>query len=65
MTALRELSEAIERVVRETSPSVVAVEHARGQGSGIVIASDGYVVTNSHVVRLSVLVTPGPARQAA
>jgi serine protease Do len=51
MNALAELSEAIERVVRETSPSVVAVEHGHGQGSGIVIASDGYVVTNSHVVR--------------
>jgi serine protease Do len=51
VSALAELSEDIERVVRETSPSVVAVEHARGQGSGIVIASDGYVVTNSHVVR--------------
>jgi serine protease Do len=51
MTALVELSESIERVVRDTSPSVVAVEHARGHGSGIVIASDGFVVTNSHVVR--------------
>jgi S1-C subfamily serine protease len=51
MNALVELSEATERVVRETSPSVVAVEHRNGQGSGIVIASDGYVVTNSHVVR--------------
>jgi S1-C subfamily serine protease len=51
MATLSALSEDIERVVRETSPSVVAVEHARSQGSGIVIASDGYVVTNSHVVR--------------
>jgi S1-C subfamily serine protease len=63
MTALQDLSEAIETVVRSTSPSVVAVEHQRGQGSGIVIASDGYVVTNSHVVRgtkrLSVEVAPG------
>jgi S1-C subfamily serine protease len=50
MSALADLSQDIERVVRETSPSVVAVEHGRGQGSGIVIASDGYVVTNSHVV---------------
>lgn len=51
MNALVELSESIERVVRDTSPSVVAVEHGHGQGSGIVIASDGYVLTNSHVVR--------------
>lgn len=50
MTALADLSEAIENVVRLASPSVVSVEHGRGQGSGLVIASDGYVVTNSHVV---------------
>jgi S1-C subfamily serine protease len=50
MDALAALSDSIERVVRVTSPSVVAVEHGRGQGSGIVIASDGYVLTNSHVV---------------
>jgi serine protease Do len=63
MTALQVLSEGIESVVRTTSPSVVAVEHRHGQGSGIVIASDGYVVTNSHVVRgaerLEVEVLPG------
>ncbi|HTQ04613.1 MAG TPA: trypsin-like peptidase domain-containing protein [Polyangiaceae bacterium] len=63
MTPLAELSASIERLVADTSPSVVSVEHARGQGSGLVIASDGYVVTNSHVVRhageLSVGVGPG------
>jgi len=63
MTPLAELSASIERVVHDTSPSVVSVEHARGQGSGLVIASDGYVVTNSHVVRhaeeLAVGVGPG------
>jgi serine protease Do len=51
MTPLAELSESIERVVRDASPSVVSIEHGRGQGSGLVVASDGYVVTNSHVVR--------------
>jgi S1-C subfamily serine protease len=68
VSALAELSEDIERVVRETSPSVVAVEHQRGQGSGIVIASDGYVVTNSHVVRgaapLSVRTASGESLRA-
>jgi serine protease Do len=63
MTALADLSEAIENVVRFASPSVVSVEHARGQGSGLVIASDGYLVTNSHVVRgareLAVRLAPG------
>ena len=68
MSTLAELSQDIERVVRETSPSVVAVEHARGQGSGIVIASDGYVVTNSHVVQgirsLSVRMASGDSVRA-
>lgn len=63
MTPLAELSASIERLVFDTSPSVVSVEHARGQGSGLVVASDGYVVTNSHVVRhaeeLAVGVGPG------
>jgi S1-C subfamily serine protease len=63
MTALADLSESIENVVRFASPSVVSVEHARGQGSGLVIASDGYLVTNSHVVRgareLAVSLAPG------
>lgn len=63
MTPLAELSASIESVVHDTSPSVVSVEHARGQGSGLVVASDGYVVTNSHVVRhaaeLAVGIGPG------
>ncbi|HWP08720.1 MAG TPA: trypsin-like peptidase domain-containing protein [Polyangiaceae bacterium] len=63
MTALADLSDAIEQVVRVASPSVVSVDHARGQGSGLVVASDGYVVTNSHVVRganeLGVRLAPG------
>jgi S1-C subfamily serine protease len=30
---------------------VVGVEHRRGQGSGVVLAQDGYVLTNAHVTR--------------
>ncbi len=44
-------SDALQDLVRRTAPSVVSLTHGRGQGSGIVIAEDGYVVTNSHVVR--------------
>ena len=51
-------SEAVVSVVDAVGPSVVSVRtNARGgrragagAGSGVVIASDGYVLTNSHVV---------------
>jgi S1-C subfamily serine protease len=54
MTALGllpQLSRELEELVAKTAPSVVAVEQGRGQGTGVVIAGDGYVLTNSHVVR--------------
>ena len=51
-------SEAVVSVVDAVGPSVVSVRtNARagrrggaGAGSGVIIASDGYVLTNSHVV---------------
>jgi serine protease Do len=48
---LSQLSHELEELVAKTAPSVVAVEQGRGQGTGVVIAGDGYVLTNSHVVR--------------
>jgi serine protease Do len=48
---LPQLSHELEELVERTAPSVVAVEQGRGQGTGLVIAGDGYVLTNSHVVR--------------
>lgn len=50
MSALGDLSRELEDLVAHTTPGVVGVEHARGQGSGVVLADDGYVITNSHVV---------------
>jgi serine protease Do len=50
MSALANLSRELEELVASTAPSVVAVEHRQGQGSGVIIASDGYAVTNAHVV---------------
>jgi len=48
---LPQLSHELEELVAKTAPSVVAVEQGRGQGTGVVIAGDGYVLTNSHVVQ--------------
>jgi len=48
---LPQQSHELEELVAKTAPSVVAVEHGRGQGTGVVIAGDGYVLTSSHVGR--------------
>jgi S1-C subfamily serine protease len=43
-------SQAVVRVVERVAPSVVHVRRGRAGGSGVVIAPDGYVLTNAHVV---------------
>jgi len=49
MTSLARFSRDLAHLVAAASPSVVGVEHRRGQGSGLVIAGDGWVLTNAHV----------------
>jgi serine protease Do len=51
VSQLSALSAELEALVARTAPSVVAVEHGKGQGSGVIVASDGYAVTNAHVVQ--------------
>ncbi len=49
MTALEAFSSDLADLVARAAPSVVGVEHRRGQGSGVVLAQDGFVLTNAHV----------------
>jgi S1-C subfamily serine protease len=51
LSLLRDLSDELEALVARTAPAVVGVQHRRGQGTGLVLAPDGYVLTNCHVVR--------------
>jgi S1-C subfamily serine protease len=49
MTALQAFSRDVAELVARAAPAVVGVEQRRGQGSGVVLAGDGYVLTNAHV----------------
>ena len=51
MTALQAFSGDVAELVARAAPAVVGVEHRRGQGSGVVLAQDGYLLTNAHVAR--------------
>ncbi len=53
MNALQTLSNDLETLVATVSPAVVSVLPERGHGSGFVLSSDGYILTNRHVVGAS------------
>jgi serine protease DegQ len=41
---------SIPEIVEQVRPSVVAVQHGEGLGSGVVWDADGHIVTNHHVI---------------
>jgi len=49
MTALQGFSKDLSDLVARAAPAVIGVERRGGQGSGVVLAADGYVLTNAHV----------------
>jgi serine protease Do len=50
MTLLQTFSNDLKTLVASVAPAVVGIEHGRGQGTGMVLTQDGYILTNRHVV---------------
>jgi serine protease Do len=50
LEVLKSISEANSSLVKETSKSVVAVKAQMSRGTGVVISTDGYIVTCNHVL---------------
>ena len=53
MSPLELFSDELELLVERSAPSVVALEHGRGHGSGLLLGADGFLLTNAHVVQRS------------
>ncbi|MCA3012707.1 MAG: trypsin-like peptidase domain-containing protein, partial [Myxococcaceae bacterium] len=51
MSPLALFSNELEALVTKAAPGVVAIEHRRGNGTGLGLTPDGFVLTNEHVVR--------------
>ncbi|HEX5739998.1 MAG TPA: trypsin-like peptidase domain-containing protein [Pilimelia sp.] len=43
--------ESLAKIAADVTPSVVSISTGQGEGSGVLISEDGYIITNEHVVR--------------
>ena len=50
ITDLKSMEKHVEALIKKVSPAVVALEIANGNGSGVVISSNGFILTAGHVV---------------
>ncbi len=68
MSLLNQLSKELESLVAKAAPAVVGIDQPRGQGSGLILSQDGYVLTNAHVIqgarKLRVCLSEGSAVRA-
>jgi serine protease Do len=51
VSLLSTLSRELSALAATAAAGVVGLEHRRGQGSGVVLSPDGYILTNAHVAR--------------
>src|SRR5262245_23805372 len=51
VSALTDLSRELADLASRGAAGVVGIEHRAGHGSGLVLAEDGYILTNSHVLQ--------------
>ncbi|MGL4608366.1 MAG: S1C family serine protease [Trueperaceae bacterium] len=50
MNPFQTFSSDLKALVASAAPAVVGIEHNGGQGTGMVLTQDGYILTNRHVV---------------